>query len=108
MTFWILLLASYGLCFGLMNDKAKRLTDLLKRIPLFPADGEYWVERMLKCPYCIGFHTGLDGVGYGRPSLSGGGGVLWKPLHGGEIAAFAFASSAFCYAMDTILQWFER
>lgn len=108
MTFWILLLASYGLCFGLMNDKAKRLTDLLKRIPLFPVEEEgYWFERMLQCPYCIGFHTGwMVWAMAVLPSLMVAGTL--EPFHGGEVAAFAFASSAFCYAVDTILQWFER
>lgn len=108
MALWTLLLASYGLCFGLMNDKTKMLTDLLKRLPVFrDEDGENWFERMLRCPYCVGFHTGwmvwVLGV---LPSLVLAGTL--EPSHGGEVVAFAFASSAFCYAVDTIIQWFER
>jgi hypothetical protein len=34
MAIFALLVAAYGICFGLMNDKAKWLTDPLKRIPL--------------------------------------------------------------------------
>lgn len=105
----ILLLAAYGIAFGLMNDKVKVLTDLAKRLPLF-REGEYddnLFARMLSCAYCTGFHAGWvvwciavlpEHVVAGTvgPSLVGG------------VVAFAFASSAFCYGVDTIIQWFER
>jgi hypothetical protein len=104
-----LLLAAYGICFGLMNDKAMWLTDPLKRI-LFRPDhktGSTFFERMLVCPYCTGFHAGwmvwLIGVFptyFLSESLSG--------HHLGEVILCAFASSVFCYGVDTVIQWFER
>ena len=96
------LLASYGLCFALMNDKVSWLTDRLAALPLFRDEhGRTFFERMFACPFCTGFHTGwLVGVG----SLSEPMGSLswcWALL------LFAFASSAFCYAGDTVLRWVE-
>ena len=103
MEYIALLLASYGLCFGLMNDKVTWATSPLRKIPLFKKEGQTWFDRMLICPYCTGFHTGW---------------ILWLasslPLTdpNGETAVegllFAFASSAFCYAIDAVVQWFER
>lgn len=108
MSMLMMLLASYGLCFGLMNDKVKWFTDLLKKLPLGRREDEgNHFSRMLLCPYCMGFHTGwlIWGV-VSLPSLWMAGTL--EPAHGGEVFAFAFASSAFCYAVDTIIQWFER
>jgi hypothetical protein len=108
MTMLTLLLAAYGVAFGLMNDKAKALTSLAKRLPLFrDEDGDNLFARMFGCAYCTGFHTGWlvwcvavlpEHVAAGtlEPSLVGG------------VVSFAFASSAFCYGMDTALQWLER
>ena len=100
MNMLILLLASYGLCFGLMNDKMAVITDLAKKIPLFRDNGgQTFFERMFLCPYCTGFHTVRlpDHFAAGTLDVSLVGGVL----------AFSFASSAFCYGADTIIQWFE-
>lgn len=108
MTVLILLLAAYGACFGLMNDKAKWLTDLAKRLPLFRDDeGQTLFARMLHCPYCTGFHTGwmIWLVGVLPEHLLAG--TLDASLVGSGVA-FAFASSAFCYGADTVIQWFER
>ena len=52
MEIFVLILASYGLTFGLMNDKAKLLTDLLKKIPLFVREDRTFFDRMFVCPYC--------------------------------------------------------
>jgi hypothetical protein len=98
----ILLLASYGICFGLMNDKIKWVTFPLRKIPLLKREGRTWFDRMLICPYCTGFHTGwmvwlgasLPINGFGVPDFLG-------------VLLFAFASSTFCYALDAVVQWFE-
>ena len=95
-----LLLASYGLCFGLMNEKAPFLNRLLYRVPAMrdEAHGTNLFTRMLDCAYCTGFHTGW---------------VVWVVASRGrtdifDLILFAFASSAFCYALDTLLRWFEQ
>ena len=108
MNVFVALLAAYGLCFGLANDKVKWLTDLLKRVPLFPDErGLTYFDRMFTCSYCTGFHTGwmIWGVSM-LPTEVLAGTLDWS--HAGEAFAFAFASSAFCYGMDTIIEWFER
>lgn len=104
----LLLLAAYGVCFGLMNDKAKWLTDLLKGLPLFrDEEGATFFQRMLVCPYCTGFHAGwLAWVAFVFPNHLLAGSV--DASVAGEVVAFAFASSAFCYGLDSIIQWFER
>jgi 4-hydroxybenzoate polyprenyltransferase len=57
------------------------------------------------CPYCTGFHTGwITWIGWG---ISNGSAAPSGPFVAGTVA-FAFASSAVCYAVDTIIQWFER
>lgn len=109
MAIFALLVAAYGICFGLMNDKAKWLTDPLKDIPLRrdQETGSTFFMRMLDCPYCTGFHTGwmvwLIGV---FPMYMQTEPVAWYYL--GEALLYGFASSAFCYGTDTIIQWFER
>lgn len=82
----LLLLASYGAAFGLVNDKVPGLR-WFRRFPLF--------DRMFGCIYCTGFHAGWFGW-----SVFGPGGVR------GSIE-FGFASAAFCYAFDAGVRWFE-
>ena len=104
----ILLIAAYGVAFGLMNDKAKWLTDLAKRLPLFrDEDGDNLFARMLWCAYCTGFHAGWLVWCVGALPDHVMAGTVEPSLVGGVIA-FAFASSAFSYGVDTIIQWFER
>jgi len=103
----IMLLASYGLTFGLMNDKVKFLTDLLKKIPLFVEGGNTFFERMFGCPYCTGFHTGWAIYLFLEIPVwvSGGGDAVETAV---PALAFALASSTACYALDVLIQWFER
>jgi hypothetical protein len=115
-----LMLASYGLCFGLMNDKAKWLTDRLRKLRIRvqneeEADETTFFDRMFHCPYCTGFHTGwttwLASLAVIGPTIPVGDtpeeiacGV------GANIVCavlFAFASSAFCYLVDVGAQWLE-
>lgn len=101
MDFVLLLLAAYGLTFGLMNAKIAWLTERLKRREFF--------AKMLVCPYCTGFHAGW---------------FFWLlirfPLHYKHLSTFenigtglaemiatAFASSAVCYLLDTFAQYLE-
>lgn len=93
----LLLLASYAMCFGLMNEKAPLLTDLLTRIGFF--------KRMFECAFCTGFHTGWVTWGLWRV---GGGGGFETGLGLLEGILFAFVSSTFCYSYDVLLRWLER
>ncbi len=97
------LLAAYGLCFGLMNDKAKWITDRLIALPLRKdGEGATLFGRMFACPYCTGFHAGwVVWVGV-SPEVVGS--LVWAI----GILTFAFASAAFCYALDTALRWIEE
>jgi len=112
-----LLLASYGVCFGLMNDKASWFTDPLRklrfRVQKVEETETTFFERMLHCPYCTGFHTGwMSWV------VSLGVVGLWVPVGGSVIygiignvvcvGLFAFSSAAFCYLVDTGAQRLER
>ena len=101
----IILLASYGLCFGLMNDKAAWFTGLLRRIPVgADASGRNLFARMFECPYCTGFHSGYIAWAvvnaealFTAPS--------WDMVGQGVVTAFA--SSAACYLLDIAAEWLE-
>lgn len=104
---FLFLCAAYGLCFGVMNDKAP-LLPLLRKLPLLrDTEGQTFFARMFACPYCTGFHAGW---------------FMWllmrlpghllseKPDFAsvpGEALAHAFAASAFCYVIDIVAQWVE-
>jgi H+/Cl- antiporter ClcA len=113
MTFLLLLLAAYGITFGLMNQKVAFLTDWLKalrfRVETTDEESTTFFQRMLICPYCTGFHAGW---------------LAWLlvrlPAHTGhllnvenvvlavtELIASAFAASAACYLLDTAAQYLE-
>lgn len=87
---FLLLLASYGVCFTLIN-KAK----FLRKIAFF--------EKMLECVFCTGFHAGW--MTYLLISFS----LLSTrfPLDWAELVATAFASASFCYTLDTIIIYLE-
>jgi hypothetical protein len=104
------LLAAYGLCFALVNDKAAFLTNPLKRLPLFrdAEDGENFFGRLLRCPYCTGFHAGwVVWLVFHAPSFLGDADVAISSLISGGIL-FTFASCTFCYIVDVAAQWFEE
>jgi hypothetical protein len=83
------LLACYGICFGLMNDKVPFVSQWLAL-----GRGDRVIDRMLECSWCTGFHVGW---------------VL--ALCGGDVSLGAFvsgfASAAFCYTLDVLLRWLE-
>lgn len=100
---------AYGVCFGLMNDKAAVLTDRLRALP-FRVRGEgedrtTFFDRMLACPYCTGFHCGwLVWLGLGADPVGS-----WGDVPGTVLAAvvWSFASASFCYVVDTAAQRLE-
>ncbi len=98
-----LLLASYGACFGLMNEKLPVLNRALYKLPFGREEQGNFFQRMFGCSYCTGFHTGwviyAFGVLFGAaPVVSGVYGVV----------LFGFASSAFCYLFDAVMQRLEQ
>lgn len=103
-TLLMLLLAAYGLCFGVMNDKIPFLHHLRKIPFLKDEEGHPFFARMFVCPYCTGFHTGW--MVYLVWALVGGAALSLEV--GVGIVLFAFASSATCYWVDTLIQWFEN
>ena len=103
----LILLAAYGVCFGLMNEKLAVLNRVLYALPLSRREAGNFFQRMFRCSYCTGFHAGwmvwVVGV---LPSFIMSG--ISVPEAAGDAVMVAFASSAFCYAADTVIQWFER
>jgi len=98
-----MLLASYGLCFAMMNDKIPFVPGVLRRLPLFTnEDGATFFTRMLRCPFCTGFHSGW--LTWCLFNLRG---QEFQIGHGLGMLAFAFASSAFCYLADIAAQKLE-
>jgi len=89
------LLVAYGICFGMMNDKAWLLTDYLRRIDFF--------DRMFNCAYCTGFHSGWLAVLLTQNEILETSWSFWLP----HVLSYGFASSAFCYALDTVLRRLE-
>lgn len=83
------LLAVYGVCFGLMNDKVV-LVRLARRIG--------FVDRMLDCPYCTGFHSGWL-VRLGGDLAAGT--ATFSVSQASSLVLWGFAGAAFCYVLDT-------
>lgn len=86
------LLLCYGLCFGLMNK-----VDFIRGKSSF-------LDRMLNCSYCTGFHAGW--IGYSAAQLVKGVVPASMPeavAIVGTAAMWGFASSVFCYGADTVL-----
>lgn len=97
------LLLAYGLCFGLQN----KLPFLYSKGYLATGEPHRFLDRLLYCTYCTGFHCGwitwliawgVEGTTYPR------GEPLSIPF---SVLAFAFASAAFCYVVDAVVKWAE-
>ena len=58
MSTFLLLIAAYGVCFGLMNEKVAILNRVLYALPLFRREDGNFFRRMFRCSYCTGFHAG--------------------------------------------------
>ena len=91
------LMASYGMCFGLMNDKLEFLSRWFRRSP--------FLDAMFSCAYCTGFHTGWFAWLLVRMTDMSPPTFL---TDGVAVILTAFASAAFCYAADQTLLWLER
>lgn len=89
------LLASYALCFSLMQGKLAWVTKPLRRIRFF--------DLLFSCPFCTGFHTGWliwivaawTGAGWDVSEHTVVGNV-------GHLLLFSLASAAFCYLADIV------
>ena len=88
------LLCAYGVCFGLQH-KVKFIHQKIE-----------FIDSMLECTYCTGFHAGwityliikfLDLVQNG--SLA---------IQYSEVFLYSFASAMWCYMIDVIIQHFEQ
>lgn len=107
MSFVLFIAASYGLCFGVMNDKIPLIGNL-RLLPIFPdEEGKSFFTRMFECPYCTGFHTGwMVWLTLVFPILAQGNSPWWEILVSG--VCWAFASSASCYILDTLVLLVEK
>lgn len=92
---------SYGLCFGFANKLPFLYSDT------FLEEGEKatFLDKLLTCPYCLGFHCGwlsalLLWGSYSFPPLP------WQTIAFGLVIA-GFASSAWCYIVDTATRSLE-
>ena len=88
---FVLLLAAYGICFGIMN----KLSFLYGKVDIF--------DRLVSCSYCVGFHTGW--MVWGLSQLSGvveSSGPFYL-----EIPLWGLTTAAFCYICDTLLRLVE-
>lgn len=89
------LLVAYGLCFGLQNKAA------------FLRNRFDWLDALLACSYCTGFHAGwmvwiLSWASTGKmPVIE----TLSVPA---SVLCWAFASSAVCYLTDVAATRLER
>lgn len=87
------LLLCYGLMFGFQN-----------KVP-FLYGKSAWVDKLLQCSYCLGFHCGwiawifMFGI-LGFPEIP-----LVPAIS--SILIYAFSSSAFCYITDALVQLVE-
>lgn len=99
MTYLLFLLAAYGITFGIQN-----------KIPWIHGRNRY-LEALLQCPYCFGFWAGLMCWGLSWPIL---GKPIFPQLEQLGVAqaiagafAWAMASAAFCYVVDTCVEYLE-
>ena len=97
----LFLFTAYGITFGLQN----KLPFLYSDRYLKTGEPGSFLDKMLKCTYCTGFHAGwMTGVilwlAQGMPSMN----LDVIP----QVILWSFASAAFSYMLDTILRWFEE
>ena len=91
---------AYGICFGLVN----KLPFLYSDEYMETGDKKTFLDKMLSCSYCTGFHCGW--FTWGLMWLAAGA----QPLswwHGVQALVAAFASAAWCYAADTAIARLE-
>lgn len=95
------LLFAYALCFGLQN----KLPFLYSTEYRETGEPDRFVDKLLHCTYCTGFHTGW--ITWLVAWWVGGS----MPVEGlavpASILIWAFASAAFCYVVDALVRWLE-
>lgn len=90
--FWLLVM--YGLMFGLAN-----------KVPFLHGKSKF-TDRLLSCPYCLGFHAGwLAWLLAWQAKAAIPSGALQTAA---EILSWALASSTLCYILDTWVQKLEK
>ena len=106
MQFILMMLAAWGLCFGLQH-----------KVPFLHGKSQF-IDKMLACTFCTGFHAGymVCLLWMGSQLSVKGDSVLQIQLSAlmGQGVAFlcegllyAFASGAFCYMADTWTRYLE-
>lgn len=85
------LVLAYGLCFGAMN-----------KVDAFHGKHAF-LDAMLKCSYCTGFHAGWIAWAFTWPLR----GLSWDWTAGFQAVVWAGCSAVFCYGVDTVLQLAE-
>jgi hypothetical protein len=102
----IWLAATYGICFGIMNDKAKFVTDLMRAIPLMRDDeGVTFFDRMFACSYCTGAHCGwivwlLSWAATNEPPAQS-----WHAA--ASICLWMISAASWCYLADSMSRLME-
>lgn len=96
----LFIMLSYGLCFGLANKVPPLYSQAFRE----EAVTETFIDRLLNCAYCLGFHTGWMALGLlwlckGAPALD------WTVAP--TVLVACFVSAAACYVADTALRWLE-
>jgi len=85
----LILIAAYGICFSLQH----KITFLHNRIGIY--------DKMIKCTFCTGFHCGW--IAYLLSKCD-----KIREIEFSSLILFAFASAAFCYAVDEVMKFIER
>ena len=95
MIYIYLLIVAYGITFGLQH-----------KVPFIWKKSAF-VDEMLGCSYCTGFHAGwITWILYSSAQAN----LLDEPLTFAlfvNMILFAFAAAAFSYLMDVVSQWLE-
>lgn len=92
---------TYGLCFGFANKLPDLYSDSFKE----SGEAETFIDKLLSCTYCLGFHCGwlsalILWVSFGMPTFDWHVGAIGLGIAG-------FASAAWCYMIDTAIRWLE-
>jgi len=84
MIYVIFLLASYGICFGMMN-----------KLPFLYSKHRY-LDGLFSCAYCSGFWSSIISA------------ILLLPFDWKTLPAYALSGAIFCYIADTLMQKLEE
>jgi hypothetical protein len=92
------LLLAYGIAFGVQN----KLPFLRGKLAV--------LDALIKCTYCLGFHTGYLAWGLywvmERPSLGTDAGSIALSVVL-AVVTWGLSSAAFSYGVDTAIRWLE-